>query len=925
MLLVIIFGILKIVSSKKLWWEYTTQAVITNHSSYSIPQRSPFSIDDRRIYVSDYHGFTYGINRQTGKRDWIFSSYNYSPYPVAITSDGWAFISDFDGRVYALDKNTGRERWRFSIPDLIQPDTPVYVTDEHVLFGGRDGILYALDKYSGRLMWQFKVGTPDIHTIKVNTSIIHFGMMAVDGGRVYINSPYQTAFVLNEKNGNILQQISHKFYTQEAPIMTDQFVIIKDGSQQNLTFDRKNGDFISFSPPDEIISNPYSARLANQYIVVGKNNIIFSLSLDKKTSQWQSVTPGDVRSIQATSNNIFISSEQKNRVFLTVLSSKTGETLYEISDIDMDASTLSIANSVLYFLSRTQNTFYALPIPEHKSSKLAQIVDGCCLALSQLTLPDMQLFQQKPKTPQYSLLDHIINTIHYGMNDKIQTTISKQPETTPNTYQLELHHNDQWYTNPWSDVTVTATFTHLSGKQIQVRGFYYDHNTWLVRFLPPQSGPWKWKVVLSNGIRNLKTKGTLNEDSSSDIRGFITINPAYSNSLMYHDGYPFVGVGLQDTMIDHNFDGNPINQWNDIDKQQRASNDFAYVSLDDFFKTYAADNKGFNLYRLGFDNISFRLWKTISPGDNRYGINEGIWADQVVRTLKTHKFRIMMTIFGFEPPYPKGNDATQYQAIDRYLDYVVGRFGPYIDIWELMNEATAKTDWINHTASYIRSIDPYKHPITTSWERPELASIDTDSTHWYDDNPLNMTDIATAYVTQKNKKWNKPVIISEVGNSNKISHQNSALRLRIKLWVSYFEQATLIFWNQIYMFDTDPYRSNLLLGREELQYVKYFRTFTDIGLKQLTPFTLPTQGNEVRTYWLHNDAYILGYFYHYEHQQSQTISSFDLNLTSTSSIMWYDPKKGTTLLTQELPKGPHHIVSPPFTEDVAIKITTKIN
>jgi len=50
------------------------------------------------------------------------------------------------------------------------------------------------------------------------------------------------------------------------------------------------------------------------------------------------------------------------------------------------------------------------------------------------------------------------------------------------------------YRNPFTEVSVTATFRSPSGRQIVVDGFYDGGNEWRVRFMPDEIGRWRWFV-----------------------------------------------------------------------------------------------------------------------------------------------------------------------------------------------------------------------------------------------------------------------------------------------------------------------------------------------------------------------------------------------------------------------------------------------
>lgn len=52
-----------------------------------------------------------------------------------------------------------------------------------------------------------------------------------------------------------------------------------------------------------------------------------------------------------------------------------------------------------------------------------------------------------------------------------------------NVYELTLTGPSASYNNPWDNVKISAVFTGPSGKST-VGGFYYNVNTWKVRFAP---------------------------------------------------------------------------------------------------------------------------------------------------------------------------------------------------------------------------------------------------------------------------------------------------------------------------------------------------------------------------------------------------------------------------------------------------------
>lgn len=53
---------------------------------------------------------------------------------------------------------------------------------------------------------------------------------------------------------------------------------------------------------------------------------------------------------------------------------------------------------------------------------------------------------------------------------------------------------DRRYENPYTDVTVRATFEHESGETHEIPGFWDGGNTWRVRFAPTRPGQWEYAI-----------------------------------------------------------------------------------------------------------------------------------------------------------------------------------------------------------------------------------------------------------------------------------------------------------------------------------------------------------------------------------------------------------------------------------------------
>jgi hypothetical protein len=95
------------------------------------------------------------------------------------------------------------------------------------------------------------------------------------------------------------------------------------------------------------------------------------------------------------------------------------------------------------------------------------------------------------------------------------------------------------YSNPYKDVTLSATFNGPNAKEIIIEGFWDGRNTWKVRIAPTEVGTWTYTTT-SNDDQLNGTTGTF-ETVSSDKKGFIKIDPNYHYSFMYDDGTHFFG------------------------------------------------------------------------------------------------------------------------------------------------------------------------------------------------------------------------------------------------------------------------------------------------------------------------------------------------------------------------------------------------
>lgn len=539
------------------------------------------------------------------------------------------------------------------------------------------------------------------------------------------------------------------------------------------------------------------------------------------------------------------------------------------------------------------------------------------------------------------------------------------------------------YNNPWEQVQVTLALTSPSGKKVSIDGFYYAPDTWKARFSPGEIGAWSWKAVLTDGMKRTEEKGRFTVEKSGRP-GFVRPNPANKFRWVFDNGSPYYPLGIGDCLQDANKNGVLLDDWGlDGDFRPPTPDQGQLVAIDTYLKAYRG--AGVNLFRWSVDNCAFGLYRTLALEGNVYLEKEGRAGDQLVRKMGQYGLHTYMVIFGFNPPGrtnapppnntddpaphssgaaapPRGGTAPQshnpaaqhhngaapgqahqgghnghtghaampsappdLRAIKRYVKYVVDRYGAYVDYWELMNEASVPDEWYGEISQYLRSIDPYKHPISTSWEKPEIARIDINSPHWYQREDEFQSDTVTWNKMQGWKRFNKPVIVGEQGNQVQNYDDRSGLRMRLRSWTAFFAEGAFIFWNASFAKDYKAGAANIYLGPQERGYLKVLQNFTrGFDSRAMITDVKVSDSTRVRAYALRGPKGYAAYLHAYTNHTSPTKSIIlTIKPQSAGTATWINPATGQILGTQRISAGSQNLTVPVFTTDIALKIGKK--
>ena len=303
-----------------------------------------------------------------------------------------------------------------------------------------------------------------------------------------------------------------------------------------------------------------------------------------------------------------------------------------------------------------------------------------------------------------------------GLLAQSHSGISTQRIGVQNELVEWAYKSEKAYRDPFNEVDVDVLFTRSDdGHQWMVPAFWAGANQWKVRFAPPAPGVYQYRAESTDKTNpDLNGhEGTLRVELYQGNNSLLLHGPlrvSQSRRYLEHiDGTPFFWLG--DTW------------WKGFSRR---------ISFDEF-KVLAADRreKGFTLVQ-----IVAGLYPDEPPFDPR-GNNEGgfAWepeyarinpayfdyADRRIRWLvKSELAPAIVSCWGYYLPL------TGVEKMKKHWRNLVARYGAYPVVWILAGEGVMpyylsahpgqdreeqRKGW-TEIAKYLRSIDPYHHPIT---------------------------------------------------------------------------------------------------------------------------------------------------------------------------------------------------------------------
>jgi len=558
---------------------------------------------------------------------------------------------------------------------------------------------------------------------------------------------------------------------------------------------------------------------------------------------------------------------------------------------------------------------------------------------------------------------------------KVEPSVNSRTIPPWEVFEITFRH-DAAYKDPFFDVTIDVTFTSPGGKTFKVGGFHYGssekplikkqsppaghagqmrveyifekHDLWKARFAPGELGKWTyaWTFANADGGRAAGAGEFLCVNSRAPLRhGFVHQAPANPMRWAFDDGAPYFPIGFQEGAGDAKGLGTVLSQAAMEGPFRQDRPNLPPVPPGAMFRRGPAMNPqnadvqfrrfarcGFNIIRFSQQNCAY----AITPSLDRISVMESIMTDDLLRHARKYNFRIFYGLFGYmnvAAMHPE--DDAAMAKVKRLVKYSVDRWGAYVDFWEFLNEQKAEAGWYEILTPYLKSLDPYHHPVTTSWERPELEGMDLSAPHQYVGASELGCDMQIAGAATNWKKFGKPVIVGEAGNSmpkatpekpwppgvGAVWDPGSAQRMRIRNWTGLFSEVSFIFWNTSYA--RDGHYMNIWLGPRERQYVRAMQDFAYClggGLKML-PVTTSAHA-EVRAWGLAGARRAGVYLHHFkDHATPVKGLTVTLDVPQAAKGYWYATETAHILGTFDAPAGRQTFTAPDFTVDLALLIT----
>ncbi len=298
---------------------------------------------------------------------------------------------------------------------------------------------------------------------------------------------------------------------------------------------------------------------------------------------------------------------------------------------------------------------------------------------------------------------------------------------------------------------------------------------WRARISLPDAGI--WRISASQGDI-IGPAIDITVASNPDTRGMVRVHP---RGFAFDDDTPFVPIGVN-------------LGWS------TAQGATILTDYERWFAQLAAH--GGNAARVWMASWAFGIeWKDTPLGDYRNRMRHAWLLDQVFILAQRYGIRIMLCLMNHgafstttnaewhDNPYNQVNggplaqpeefvtNPTAQMLWHKRVAYIGARYAAFSSLWcwEWWNEVDwtpiddqPLAEWLIDTRALMQRVDPYQHPVTSSWSSVRMtelwqeSALDVVQHHTYDADDVVRT-INTARIPIKHILRQKPLLVSEIG------------------------------------------------------------------------------------------------------------------------------------------------------------------
>ena len=403
---------------------------------------------------------------------------------------------------------------------------------------------------------------------------------------------------------------------------------------------------------------------------------------------------------------------------------------------------------------------------------------------------------------------------------------------------------DATFDNPFDpdQIDVTCRFETPDGRALTVPAFFYvpysrdekgriaGHGkpAWKVRFTPRKTGIYRYRVTARDRTGKEQSREGRMECTAGEYKGFVRVSDDNRFYLEFDSGEPYLPVGIN------------LFSWARLGQQIPRDR---LPALETYMKRLA--EHGGNFIRLRMDSWWLAIEMTPDPvsgfpGPGYYHPFACYEVDQIYEAAERHGIHVMHCMWNAngtvdQPPggqsnrpwrakynyYVKENGGpcgtseefwTHPEAAElvrQKLRYCVARWGYSRNLmsWEFFNEVATPddrveriADWHARMSRYLKQIDPFNHPVTTSlegvsareagpvWSLPEM---DINQRHTY--NLASLPAAQRRIVEDAREGFEKAFLFGETGVQGRktggFGFDPDGLHLHNELWAPTFAGA----------------------------------------------------------------------------------------------------------------------------------------